>query len=220
MENELLQLFQVMSMLWADRPIADKPENWADVLFLHARSFNGDNDGLPTLASILVRESSRGVIVINGGNGDGVEPGIKAWPGCEYYKKELESLIDPVLGCKVMVAKPGRHTFEEAMAFSELAEEFGWKRAIVIAQPFQLLRIMLTHLKVMEIRNYPIKVHAVAPKFVDWLKVTNANQGKPGVPRFDQIEAELGRVPTYQKQGNLATVVDLVEFLLRGREAI
>ncbi len=137
-----LQIFQVMSML-----LSDRPNGWVDGIIFHGRSFNGDDDGLFELISDLVRISSKPVVMVNGGNGEGVEPESKAWLGSHDYEKRLIPMMP--LGGKIVFSRSGKHTFDEGLTFSEKAEELGWKSAIVVAQPFQLLRIMLTHLEVM-----------------------------------------------------------------------
>ena len=133
-------------------------------------------------------------------------------PGRDYYTDRLKTL-----GCQVVTARAGTHTLNEGFAFSERAEELGWKSAIVIAQPFQLPRIMCTHLHVMRKRAYPMRVYAAGPRSVDYTKVTSGNQGAAGLRRFDQIEMEAERLPKYQAQGNLASLQELVEYMLTGR---
>ena len=199
-----------MSMLQSDWPTEQ-----VDAIFFHARSFGGDDDGLFELVEELIKELVTDVVVINGGDGSGVDPKVQAWPGKKEYSVRLG-----IRRARVVQSAPAVHTLEEANAFSKVAEDHGWKRAVVIAQSFQLPRIMLTHLNVMGKRNYPMRVYAASPRSVCWSKVTNSNQGQPGMSRFEQIEQEWKRIPLYQAQGNLALEADLIEYLLRGRKAI
>lgn len=195
--------------------LADQPKTQVDGIFFHARSFKGDDDGLFELAGELVRGVSNNAVVINGGNGGGVAEGSIVWPGKDEYTERLRSF-----GCNVHVAPSGRHTLEEAIAFSEFAQKMSWKRVIVIGQPLQLLRIMLTHLHVMKKRNYPMQMYAMAPHYVDWNKSTNSNQCEPPKPRFDQIEGEFNRLMPYHEQGNLATIPELIEYMVRERSVL
>ena len=120
----------------------------------------------------------------------------------------------------VVVARAATNTLEEGFAFSEKAQEVGWKQVVVIAQPFQLLRIMLTHVHVMRERGYYMRVYPVAPNNVNWLSVTSANQGADRVSRFDQIAMELERVEKYQATGSLASFDELVDYMTRWRNHI
>ena len=166
---------------------------------------------------LLTRGISENAVVINGGNGEGHRPGTQAWPGVIEYTERLKRL-----GCTVWAANPGPRTHEEALEFNALAEKMGYRRAIVIAQPFQLLRIMLAELKAMRVRQYPMRVYAVAPRMVDWRKTTNANQGKADLLRFEQIKDEFERVPYTGdnpewkefKKNHLATISELIEYMM------
>lgn len=200
-----------MSML-----LSDWPTKRMDAIFFHARSFGGDDDGLFDLARQLSQIAN--FIVINGGDGRGVDgPHVRAWPGADYY---TDRLTFPGCSSDVIKSRPAIHTHDEAMAFNELAEERGWKRAVVIGQPFHLLRIMLSHLNVMAKHDYDMQIYAMAPDRVDWGKVTSGNQGAAGLVRFDQIRMELERIPKYQEQGNLASILELIEYLRWGRDKV
>ena len=205
-----LQYFEVMSMIASDWPIQR-----VDAVFFHARSFNGDDDGLFELASELTSTISENAVVINGGDGEGFTPGTRVWPGKDEYTRRLQAL-----GCKVFPSNPASRTLEEGFEFSGLAEENGWKRAVVIGQPFQLLRIMRTHLKVMKKRKYHMDVYAVAPRSVDYNKVTSGNQGRSSIVRWSQMEMEFDRGALYEAQGNLATIRELIEYMLIWRRGL
>ena len=217
--TDSLQFFQVTSMI-----LSDRPTRRVEGIFFHGRSFNGDDDGLFPLAQELVNSVSDNIVVVNGGNGEAYKHGDPpAWPGKDNYVSRLQKLK-----CKVILSEPAPRTLEEGFEFSKVAEDRGWKRAIVIAQPFQLLRILQVHLKVMQKRDYPMQIYAVAPRSVDWKKVTHGNQGRSDVSRFDQIEDEFNRLrhagsdPKWREfqEENLASVPEVIEYLLRGRNQI
>lgn len=206
--HDRLQLFQAMSVL-----LSDPPPNWrVNGILFHGRSFGGD-EGLFELAGELVTGVSSNAVVINGDEeGAGYKPGTFGWPGAKDYQPRLEKQ-----GCKVYKSKPAPRTLEEGFCFSEFAQEEGWGRVIVIAQPFQLPRIMLTHLHVMKKRQYQMQIYPMAPKRVNWEKLCNGSQAADPVSLFDQISGELDRILEYQRQGNLASTSELIEYLLRGR---
>ena len=209
--SDALQMFQTMSML-----LSDRPDKRVDAVFFHARSFGGDDDGLFDLARHAGEMAN--LIVINGGDGRGVDgPHVRAWPGADHYMVRLTHYHH---SAPVVRSRPAVHTHDEAIAFNELAEDRGWKRAIVIGQPFHLLRIMLSHLDVMAKRDYQMQIYAAAPTSVDWQKVTNGNQGQPGLQRFQQIEMEMERIVRYQSQRNLVEIGELIHYLLVGRDRI
>ncbi len=216
---DALMFCQVIPMILSDRPVQP-----VDAIVLHGRSFNGDDDGLFELIAELIRRGvSKDAVLINGGNGRGLKEETRAWPGMENYAQRLH-----LFECKVFISDPARSTLEEGIVFQKAIQDYSWKRVIVVAQPFQLLRIMLTHLKQMQKQDRFFQLYAAAPLSVDWTKVTNGNQGKPNWPRFEQIEHEFNCVPhdgtkgewkLFQKE-NLATIPELIEYMLRGRDAL
>lgn len=210
-----LKLYQATNLVLTDR-LCVKTNGPADGVIFHARSFNGDDYGLFDLASDLTSTVSEKNVMVNGGDGVGHDGVSRAWPGYEHYKRCLAR--NP--GVNVVAAKAATNTLEEGFVFSEKAHELGWKQVVVIAQPFQLLRIMLTHVHVMHERGYYMRVYPVAPNSVNWLAITSANQGAASVSRFDQIGMELERVEKYQAAGSLASFDKLVEYMTRWRKHI
>lgn len=204
-------LHQVDTILSHSYPTKD-----VDALFFHARSY-GDDEGLFKLASDMYQDRKvRHVVVFNsdGRRHGGVVPG-ESNPGMDYYIDQLEQRSVPNI---LSPREPGYHTRTETDGFVEIAKEHGWRSAVVIAQPHQLLRIMLGTVTVMAKTGYWMEVYTAAPQSVQWLLVTRTNQGRQEETRIENAQRELLRIPDYQKRGHLATLEELMDYLKK-REA-
>lgn len=199
-----LSYVQATTMLLSDWPV--KP---VDALFFHARP-RFDEDGLFELAAGLYRTRIVGAIAINGSDGEGVGRGPgEAWEGKAAWTSRLHSmgLPDPVF------AGPGLHTKHENEQFLALAQERGWQTGVVLAQPYQLVRIMLGFVRSMADHGYWMRVRAVAPKTTDWQREVYGSQNAVLMPRFEHIWEELRRIPIYQAKGDIATFEELFQYL-------
>ena len=60
----------------------------------------------------------------------------------------------------------------------------------------------------------------MAPRSVDYNKVTSGNQGRSSIVRWSQMEMEFDRGALYEAQGNLATIRELIEYMLIWRRGL
>lgn len=170
--------------------LSDRPKMAVDAVILHSRSFGGTHK-LFELAAELSRLVPGRLVAINGAT-------------CLWgYTQKLQAL-----GCQVVTSYPAPFNLEEVIAFSRLAEERSWSRVVVVAEPSQLLLAMQVHVKVMEKRNYPMQVYAAAPvsQIEDEFKYFNKGENDP--------EWKKGA------EGNLATVSEVIEYVLRKRSTL
>ncbi|OHA26474.1 MAG: hypothetical protein A3C06_02765 [Candidatus Taylorbacteria bacterium RIFCSPHIGHO2_02_FULL_46_13] len=206
MNIELLELYEVTNMLLSCRP--QKPVN---AILMHARSFDGDDDGLFELVRKLI-PSVAPIVVINGGGGEGMRgPSKKAWPGVEEYEKRLSSLgvMD------IIRSAPARHTQEESEKFVDIIKERGWRRVVVANLPHYLLRSMLSGVCEIQKRGLSVLLYPVAPVSLSWRKPVFGSQGVSPIKRFAQCHEELKRITEYQKQypDKFVSIKSLVEYL-------
>jgi hypothetical protein len=198
------ELYQATCMI-----LSNLPTQSADVVLFHARGVD-DDDGLFELVTRLIQEGRAHKIAINGFDGiSTTEPGKRIGSGKDFCIKKLSPLIDPKI---IIPTDPAQNTIEENRAFLKLARERNWKSGIIVAQPHQLLRAMLGAVKEISKHEMNFRLHSVCPQSVDWDKNVFANQGVQSV-RFDNISAELNRIPEYIAQGDLATLEELIAFL-------
>ncbi|TSC93686.1 MAG: Uncharacterized protein CEN91_149 [Candidatus Berkelbacteria bacterium Licking1014_85] len=194
--------------------LSRKPDFCADAVLFHSRGFN-DNDGLFKLAASLVSDSFARYIVINGFEGERFDGKMgKTSPGALSYKKSL--LAENVHQDKIIISEPAKNSREENKMFLKLAKENGWMNVIIISQPHQLLRLMLGALKEIKNRGMRIGLYSTAPNSTNWRKKVYASQGEKRDARFDDIQSEFKRISKYIKDGHLATLEELVEYLCIG----
>ncbi len=189
--------------------LSDWPTEPVDAIFLHGRSF-GDDDGLFELCKSLIDSGTARYVAINGSNGEKLNGTVagEAWPGKDEYFKRLSDL-----GIKnIFSTMPAFHTREENDAFLQLARERGWKSAITLSQPHQLLRAMRGQVKSMREQNYSMRIYGASPRPCDWQKTVFGSQGKEQKPRFEHIEHELLATYSY---GDLASYDELIAYFSR-----
>jgi hypothetical protein len=204
-----LRLYQaVLVVLHDEVPMS------VDAIFQHDRSY-GDDDGLCEESSLWLKSNRARFVAINGADGEGLcgIPG-QASPGKKLFLGRFSEL-GIAIEDKILLTDPAPHTRKENDAFLKLARVRGWKSAITLTQPHQLLRAVLGQIKTMAEQGYWMRLYALSPRPCDWGKVVRGSQGFENKPRFDHIRDELTAIERYQARGHLATFGDLFEYLNR-----
>lgn len=189
----------------------------SDAVFFHARA-EADDDGLFELVANLHHGGWAKTVVVNGSKSGTLEPGgtVHSYPGVEYYEKRLR-----LLGISsIYETDPAFNTLEENQVFLKLAREKRWKRAILVSQPHQILRIFLGAVQTMKIQGYWMTLYASVPSVTDWLKPVYGSQGQKLLPRHQHISEEEEKVIQYQGRGDIATLDDLLHYLNEQRPGL
>lgn len=191
-----------------------QPPHPVDALFLHNRSYK-DYTGLYELAKAMHRRRGIRFIAVTNNEGEkyGSDEKFLANPGKTECIRILTEDFKIPRGKILVPEMEARHTREENTAFLSLSIQEGWRSAVIIAQPHQLLRAMLGMVQEMAQKGYWMEVYTKAPAFVPWLEVVKGNQGTEEKPREDHILDELRRVRHYQHTGELPTFKDLFAYL-------
>lgn len=202
----VVEAYHALAMLVSGRPNQKIFTARGGTIFLPARSFQGDDDGLfPLVASLAGRKNC---VVINGGDGSAHDPTKPpAWPGKDVYIGKL--LESNVPADNIWTTKPATNAWLEAQAFVEfLVGETGSMGAkvppvIVVAQSHQLLRMFLHLFQAMKEHNFFFPLYTACPtEDIGWFDQVQANQGHE-TPRVLNIGAELERVEKYQRGGGI-----------------
>ncbi len=190
------------------------PPEQVDALFFYSRSF-GDDTGLFELAEELYTQNLINIIALFGNEGERVGSSIpfESNPGKTFYTMRLKKLGIPEN--RIFYTGPAFHTREENDAFLNLAIDRGWKSAVILAQPHQIVRIMLGLVQAMQRKSYWMKVFTAHPKYTPWLEIVMGSQGLEEKMRFRHIEDECNRIFYYIEQGNIATLEQLEDYLQR-----
>lgn len=190
--------------------LSSRPQKIFEAAFVHARSFQGDDEGLFELLSELVSDQP---VIINGGDGTGMDPAHKAWPGADEYEKCLK-----VVGLtNIMRSEPARHTQEEGVMFANLIEKMGWRECAVVNLPQYLPRIMLSFVKELKKRDMSsVKLYPAAPVSLRWRRQVSGTQGRNPAARILQCDEELEKLFTYpiSYPEKFVTIPELIEYLL------
>lgn len=190
--------------------LSDRLSARADALFFYSRS-HGDDENLFELVSDLYKKKIVENVLVTDSDGrrvDGNVPG-EAWPGKEDWMRRLSEIgIN-----KMQLSGEAYHTKSETNAFLTTMKENNWKSAVIVAQPHQILRAMLTVVKSMSENNNWIRVYTMSPKSTSWSVEVFGSQGKKKMPRKYHINEEFDRIIRYQQSGDLASFDELFSYL-------
>lgn len=98
------------------------------------------------------------------------------------------------------------NTREQAVEVIRLANEFGWKRLILVATHEHQYRAYLTFLREVLNKNSNIVIYNAPVRNLGWFKETGW-----GI-RFEKLEKEFKRIEEYSALGHLATFEEVIEY--------
>lgn len=197
------------------------PPNSVDAACLFGRAqgdyeHGGGDSGILELAASLYLVSRVRHVVLPAAEGSFTPEGQRVptgYPGLTEWQKRLQKLS---VGSIRHAPDPGPvlcHTRSEGDEFVLLAKHHEWETAVAIANPHQLLRIMLGFLVSFRLVRYRLRVWPLCPKHTAWTKCVYGSQGERELPRYLHIAEEWRRILRYQEQGDLARFEELSEYL-------
>lgn len=197
--------------------LKDNPTEPVDAVFLHPLSHGDDEDMFP-VAAAFIKDGRAKYIVINGSDGQkfGGEKKGEAWAGKDEYIRRLEQL--GVTQEQIVLSDPAFHTRQANDLYLKLAKQHGWKTAVTLNQPQQLLRATLGQIQAMEMQKYPMRVYAVFPEPWDAAKKVCGSQGQAQDRRYKLIGKEYDGILKYQGTGELPPFQDFFNYMEKRSE--
>lgn len=189
----------------------DYPTVPVDAVFLFGRAKGDDNDALFDVVSKLHLFSLAQTVLINGSEGEkqgGTIP-CESWAGRTNWISQLTAHDIPLF--HINTFPPAYNTAEESKYMVEHAKECGWKSAVIVAQPHQLLRCLAMTLYAMKEQQYMMKIYCACPRSVDWNEPCAGSQGAFDMPRSEHIGMEYSKVQSYRF--NIATLPEVYKYL-------
>ncbi len=204
--------------------LSDFPPGPVDAVFFHSRSFfDAEKQGIFILAADLIKQDKAKYLLIPDSEGErigGTTTPRETWPGISLWTNRLVETLGvergKILPCPHLI--PGEHGFNtktEAEAFLATSVERGFKTAVVLTQPHQIVRAMLGVVKTINQKGLPINVWCISPQSTDWNKRVKGSQGMERKPRVEHIQDEIERVLKYQAKGDIASFDELFAYLTR-----
>ncbi len=191
-------------------------------MFFHPLS-HGDDNEMFDLAAETIKTQQAEFIVVNGSEGQALgdnTPG-KAWAGKDEYILQLTNRgVKPE---QIVLSQPAYHTRQNNDMYTQVAAQRGWKTAVTLNQPQQLLRATLGQIKAMEQQNYWMRVYSIYPEPWEANKEIFGPQGASQTKRFKLIGPEFDRILNYQKKGDkgdLASFDELFDYISRRKTIV
>lgn len=190
--------------------MSDRPTKQVDVALLFGRANGDDNNNFFGLVVYLYKIGLIKNILINGSRGERQGKTIpgESWAGGEVWADRLQKL--GISKNAIHFFKPAYNTADEGRKMLAYAKKQGWKTAVSIAQPHQLLRCIAGLVRSMKTEEYPMRVYSAAPQSVDWFEKCAGSQGLYDMPRHDHIGLEYSRIQQYVF--DLATLGQVFEY--------
>jgi uncharacterized SAM-binding protein YcdF (DUF218 family) len=173
---------------------AQTPDNQASVLFKARRLFNQDISTKLLFAQTGERSGYLGYEVW--------KEQLLAWEVPETSLEGVPVAYDIIL-----------HTLSEAEAMVNWARYQKYKQILVVAAPFHQPRAFMTAITA-ALRFYPeLQLYSQTGEPLAWLDEAVHSQGNAKALRKDLIAGEQERISKYQKQGDLATYDQVLQYL-------
>jgi hypothetical protein len=144
-------------------------------------------------------------------------PPTNGYPGYEAWKKKLiqAGVAEQQIAGVPMLPAPVLHTLVEAESVMSYAKQQNFQAMYVTAAPFHQPRAFMTAVTA-ALRIYPeLKIFSQTGIPLPWLEEAVHSQGKTTGTRKQLITGEMERIEKYQKQGDLATVEQVLDYLNR-----
>lgn len=203
--------------------LSDSPPGPIDAVFFFGRSFfDAEKQGIFTVAVDLIKQDKARYLVLADSEGERMGETIPrvAYPGKSLWMDRLVCTLgvdkDRILYSPHLI--PGEHGFNtktEAQAFLATSVERGFKTAVVLTQPHQIVRAMLGVVKTINQKGLSVDVWCMSPEPTDWNKRVQGSQGMARKPRVEHIPDEINRILKYQAKGDIASFDELFAYLAR-----
>ena len=216
--TDLEALYHCMCLLSGGfTSLLEQQQTEVDAIFVWGRAADefqpaAHDDGILELAASLHHRHGCPV-AIPGYTGTTEGQTENGYPGPSVWRPQLEAfgvlpdMIRPVPGT-------GSNTKAEMEDFLAVARQSAMKRVIGVTQLPHALRAMLGTVKSLatqEMRD--LQVIPLWPLRFNWQRETHGSQGEGPYPRLRWADEEWGRIPRYQRQDDLASFTELVEYL-------
>ncbi len=185
-----------------------QPATSTDATFLFGQTEDNDTSVLTKAQQLLEANKTALILFMH-------TPPTNGYPGYESWKKALTKagVVAHYIAGVPMLEAPILHTLIEAESLMTYAREQGFHSIYVTATPFHQPRAFMTAVTA-ALRIYPeLKIYSQTGTSLPWLEEAVHSQGKTTGTRNQLISGEMERIEKYQKQGDLASVELVLDYL-------
>lgn len=146
-------------------------------------------------------------------------PALSGYPGFAAWQEALQQTGFPADAIEAVPPHPANpellHTLIEATSLARHAKQKGYTRLFVTASPFQQPRAFMTAVTA-ALREYPnLYLYSIPGEPQPWQEEVTHSQGEVTGTRANLIAGEMKRIKEYHRQGDLASVGDVLDYLNR-----
>jgi hypothetical protein len=186
------------------------PATPADALFLFGQTEDNQEAAFAAAKLLLQENYTDKVFFLGTGPMSGYSGGASWFEAMKARGIPEDSLIQvlPVPANTNML-----HTGIEATSMVKHALAHGYTKVIVTAAPFQQPRAYMAAVTAALLTYPELKIYSLPGKPLPWQQVAVHSQGKTESTRAGLIAGEMKRIAEYSKQGDLATVKEVLAYL-------
>ena len=184
-----------------------QPKSQAHGAYLFCQTINNQISSFHAAVDLINNHLAAKILILD-------EKEKSGYPGATKWLLQLEKLG---LGSEQieMIAKhdsSNLNTLTESEALIRHAGNKGYRSLFVVAPPFQQVRAFMTAITV-AIKVYPgISIYSYPGEALPWHEKVIHSQGILEAKRCELIHAELERINTYQKKGDLALFEQVLDY--------
>jgi hypothetical protein len=187
-----------------------RPGHTADAVFLFGQTQDNQASVFAAACRLLKERLVERVLFVDSAPRSGY-PGSAAWKaalsGMGVSAAQMAT-VDMAVGASL-------NTLTEAEGIVHHAMRNGYTDLYVTAAPFHQLRAAMTAVTA-ALKQYPdIRIYSYPGDALPWIDTVTHSQGTTSAQRTELIHGELKRIYKYQQKGDLADVLEVLDYLRR-----
>lgn len=199
------ELIELLTRVLCDSQLEAPP---VDGVYLYCQTENSQQAVFQTASTLLNKSFSDRILILHASAKCGY-PGFSKW---REHLLECGLSSDQIEGVETGET-PTLNTLIESQAMIRFARQRGYRSLFVVAPPFQQLRAFMTAVTI-ALKEYPqLLLYSCPAVAMPWQEEILHSQGKLKATRNELIHAELKRIDTYQRKGDLASCREVLIYL-------
>jgi hypothetical protein len=211
MINKMHTIVELLTRVLCD----SQPEKPVDGIYLNCQTKSSQDVVFQTAKFLLDKPYTSKALILHTGEKSGY-PGFEKW-----YKQMQETGIhqEQIEGVECRETA-SINTLIESEALVRFALRRKYSSITIVAPPFQQLRAFITAVTV-TLKKYPqLRIYSYPAIAMPWQEEVTHSQGTLKAIPSKLIHAELERIDTYQKKGDLSMFEPVLAYLNQRQEVV
>lgn len=184
-----------------------RPSRRADAVYLFAQTADNERSVFETARRIMAESLAARCLIA-------AAPPWEGYRGADAWEEALVGAgLEPAAIERVPLDAASHNTLTEAQALARFLARRGHSVVIVTAAPFHQVRAFMTAVGCVRQSAPGVRLYSRPGAALDWTAVVRHSQGRLESSRSGLIHAEAERISRYNRQGDLISYADVVDYL-------